>query len=62
MTADPLVAAIAQLLARHHTSTNQPVTPAPWMTAAAAELVEQLRPYVDTWERQELATTIETTP
>ena len=38
MTSDPLVAAIAQLIARHHTGTNQPVQPAPWMTAAAAEL------------------------
>ncbi len=40
MTSDPLVAAIAQLLARHHTGCNQPVQPAPWMTAAATELVD----------------------
>lgn len=38
MTSDPLVTAIAQLLTRTHTGTNQPVTPAPWMTAAAGEL------------------------
>lgn len=34
---DPLVTAIAQLLARHHAGCNQP---APWMTTAATELVD----------------------
>ncbi len=38
MTSDPLVAAIETCLTRHHTGSNQPVTPAPWMTAAAEQI------------------------
>lgn len=42
VTSDPLVQAVAGLIARHHTGTNQPVQPAPWMTAAAQEIADAI--------------------
>lgn len=38
MTWHPLSAAIETCLTRHHTGSNQPATPAPWMTAAADQI------------------------
>ena len=59
MTSDPLVTAIAQLLTRTHTGTNQPVTPAPWMTTAAEHIANAILRYTSVDNARSIARTIE---
>ena len=61
MTSDPLVAAVAQLLARHHTGCNQPVQPAPWMTAAAEEIAAAINSQVFPETRWAITAALEAT-
>lgn len=41
---NPLVDAVARCILRHQIGTTEPVTPAPWMTAAAQEIVDAFGP------------------
>ena len=59
VTSDPLVQAVAGLIARHHTGCNQPVTPAPWMTAAADQIATAIIQHTTLDQTRHIALLIE---
>lgn len=59
MTWHPLLAAIETCLTRLHTGSNQPVTPAPWMTAAADQIATAIIQHTNTDQTRHIAALIE---
>ena len=59
MTWHPLVAAIETCLTQHHTGSNQPVTPAPWMTAAADQIATAIIQHTTLDQTRHIAALIE---
>lgn len=54
-----MVAAIETCLTRHHTGSNQPDTPAPWMTAAADQIATAIIQHTTLDQTRHIAALIE---
>ena len=59
MTWHPLLAAIETCLTSHQIGTTEPVTPAPWMSAAADQIATAIIQHTNTDQARHIAALIE---